>query len=84
MSLDLDSYVKQESKSVLDGERLLPPEALMERWGINYKELKKYSRGEHPGGITLRTVWIGPRTARYRLVDVLEFEYECAQFDNSR
>ena len=83
-NITLEKYSEKEGPLIMDGERLLPPESLLKRWGINYKELKKYSRGEHPGGIRLCTIWIGPRTPRYRLADVLEFEYQCAQYDNSR
>jgi hypothetical protein len=72
-----------EAEAILRGERLLSPEALVQRWGIKMRTLKKYWAQGHPGGFLLRVVWMGNRP-RFRLLDVLEFEEKCAQRYQSR
>lgn len=69
--------------SILKGERLLPPEALSQRWGIKVRTLKKYWSEGHSGGFRLPVVWMGNKP-RFRLVDVAEFEERCARHDHSR
>ena len=73
-----------EADAILKGERLLPPEALRERWSIEHRLLLKHIRLGHPCGQRLAAVWINPKRPMFRLADVLAFEEACTRYDRSR
>ena len=73
-----------EADAILKGERLLPAEALEERWHINRRQLLKRVREGHPCGQRLAAVWINSKKPVFRLADVVAFEEACARYDRSR
>ena len=75
--LDLKEYAKEETEAILDGERLLAPEQIMDRWGISREQLKKLQAGRNCRGVRLPYLKIGSKTVRFRLRDVLAFEHRC-------
>ena len=76
-----EEYATQERESVLNGEKLLAPEQVMERLTITRRQLQELHRGEHPRGLFLPAFKLGKKTIRYRLQDVLRLEWDCLQVD---
>ena len=74
--LTFDEYAAQESTGVLNGDKLVAPEQLLERWKITPGELRKLYRGRHSSGLLLPVIEFGPKTKRFRLTDVLWLEYQ--------
>ena len=72
----LKEYAAQESEKILNGERLLAPEQVMERLTITRKQLQLLHRGMHPRGLFLPAYKLGKKTIRYRLSDVLQLEWQ--------
>ena len=72
-------YTAQESEKILNGERLLAPEQVMERLTITRKQLQALHRGVHPRGLFLPAYKLGKKTIRYRLTDVLQLEWQSLQ-----
>ena len=75
MHINLKKYASNESESILNGERLVAPEMLMDRWQISRKEVMKLANGHHPSGVFLPSLRFGSKTVRFRLADVVEVEY---------
>ena len=79
---DQDRYAAQELADIDDGKglgRLLDDGDLMNRWGVTRQFVKRARLGLHGGKTKLRCVPVGPKTIRYRLRDVLEYEWENMQ-----
>ena len=79
--LSFKDYADQEANGLLNGERLLAPEQVMERLTITRRQLQELHRGEHPRGLYLPAYRLGKKTIRYRLSDVLRLEWESLQVD---
>ncbi|MCC7265312.1 MAG: hypothetical protein IT369_22645 [Candidatus Latescibacteria bacterium] len=58
----LKEYAAQESEKILNGERLLAPEQVMERLTITRKQLQLLHRGMHPRGLFLPAYKLGKKT----------------------
>ena len=71
----LQEYASQEAGCVLNGDKLVAPEQLEERWGVSRAELRRMWRGE-VSGVYLPPLRFGQRTIRFRLADVLRVEWE--------
>ena len=71
----LKEYAEQESQNILNGDKLVAPEQLEERWGLSREELRRIWRGEHPR-VRLTPMRFGQRTFRFRMSDVLRVEWE--------
>jgi hypothetical protein len=67
-------------EAILRGEQLLPPETVMGRLNIDYKQLLRLIRNGHAGGFRLPAVWVGKKP-RFDVNDVAEFELKCRQVD---
>ena len=76
-----EEYATEEKEKVLNGERLMAPEQVMERLTITRRQLQELHRGEHPKGLYLPAFKLGKKTIRYRLNDVLRLEWDCLQTD---
>ena len=76
-----EEYATEEKESVLNGEKLLAPEQVMERLTITRRQLQELHRGEPPKGLYLPAFKLGKKTIRYRLNDVLQLEWDCLQTD---
>jgi hypothetical protein len=72
-------YAAQETERLLQGERLLAPEQVMERLVITRRQLQELHRGENPQGLFLPPYRLGKKTIRYRLSDVLRLEWAALQ-----
>jgi len=67
------NYADEEAEGILHGERLLPPEAVMERWGITRRQLLEIARGENPN-IYLPAYRISRKIIRFKVSDIIEAE----------
>jgi hypothetical protein len=76
---EFKDYAAEETTSILNGERLLAPEQVMERLTITRRQLQELHRGEHPHGLYLPAYRLGKKTIRYRLKDVLHLEWRALQ-----
>jgi hypothetical protein len=72
-------YAAEESEKILNGERLLAPEQVMDRLTITRRQLQELHRGENPKGLFLPAYRLGSKTIRYRLADVLRVEWQALQ-----
>ena len=79
---ELEAYIRQETDAILQGEKLLAPEQVMERLGITRRQLLALHRGENTHGLYLRPVRLGKKTIRYRVADVLRLEFESQQLSH--
>ena len=79
---ELEAYIQQETDAILQGEKLLAPEQVMERLGITRRQLMALHRGENSHGLYLPVIRLGKKTIRYRLVDVLRLEFESQQLSH--
>ena len=70
-----DEYAQEEGSAILNGEKLVAPEMVIDRLGISMEELRKFYRGRHPSGLLLPAHEFGPKTIRFRLKDVLWLEW---------
>ena len=73
--VSFDEYAREEGSAILNGEKLVAPEMVVDRLGITMEELRKFYRGRHPSGILLPAHEFGPKTIRFRLKDVLWLEW---------
>ena len=78
---EFKDYAAEETTSILNGERLLAPEQVMERLTITRRQLQELHRGEHPNGLYLPAYRLGKKTIRYRLKDVLQLEWASLQIN---
>ena len=76
METTFEDYASEESDAIVNGEKLVAPETLMDRWMISRKELLNLVNGHHRSGIHLRALRFGSKTIRFRLSDVVRVEYE--------
>ena len=70
-----DEYAKEEGTAILNGEKLVAPEMVIDRLGISMEELRKFYRERHPSGLLLPAHEFGPKRIRFRLKDVLWLEW---------
>jgi hypothetical protein len=76
MQTTFEDYASEESDAIANGDRLVAPEMLRDRWGISQKELLKIVNGIHRSGVHLPALRFGSKTMRFRLADVVRVEYE--------
>ena len=79
--MSVDRYVKVEARAVLDGERLLPPRALCERWGISKRTLQTWVAGDRRDGLVLKAFRPSERITRFRVRDVLDQNFASLAFN---
>jgi hypothetical protein len=71
-----EQYSSEEADAISNGEKLVCPEMLLDRWGISKKELRKIINGQHRSGVHLPALRFGAKTKRFRLTDVVRAEFE--------
>ena len=76
MDKTYNEYASEETDAIVNGEKLVAPEMLTDRWGISQSELLKLVNGNHRSGVHLPALRFGSKTMRFRLVDVVRVEYE--------
>jgi hypothetical protein len=76
MDTTYNEYASEETDAIVNGEKLVAPEMLTDRWGISQSELLKLVNGNHRSGVHLPALRFGSKTMRFRLVDVVRVEYE--------
>ena len=76
METSAETYANEEADAISNGEKLVAPEMLMDRWMISRKELLKIVNGHHRSGVHLPALRFGSKTIRFRLADVVRVEYE--------
>ncbi len=76
MKTTYEDYASEEADAIINGEKLVAPEMLMDRWKISRKEVMKIANGNHPSGVHLPGVRFGSKTIRFRLADVVRAEYD--------
>ena len=84
MPTSFNEYASEEADAIVNGERLVAPEMLMDRWAISRKELLKIVNGNHPSGVHLPALRFGSKTVRFRVADVVQVEYALYGRDSRR
>ena len=79
-----ETYASEVADAISNGEKLVAPEMLMNRWMISKKELLKIVNGHHPSGAHLPALRFGSKTMRFRVTDVIKVEFEMYGRDLSR
>jgi hypothetical protein len=74
MTMTLEAYKAQVQNEILKGETLLTGKDLARRWRVSPRTVQNWASGQRKDGIPLKKV--GPCRDRYRLEDVVEFEYQ--------
>lgn len=82
----LKEYADQESKDILNGQRLLSEREIMIRWNYNpdnkkdfkrgYKKIWELRTGRHKSGALLPTAALDSQHRLYRLRDVMAVEHK--------
>lgn len=64
----------EHARAILQGERLLPLQALVVRWGVSSRQVREWANGHHPAGLELRAFRPSRKVLRFRVADVVAFE----------
>lgn len=65
MQTTFEDYASEESDAIANGDKLVAPEMLRDRWRISQKELLKIVNDNHKSGIHLPALRFGSKTMRF-------------------